>query len=329
MTEFREEAIDLYAGAGGWDVAAHNLGLDPLGFENNDLACETRDAVGYRTVKGDLSLVDPRDYPSRGQIASPPCQGFTLLGKGNGRRDSVALLAALKDVITVEDLETVMEELSLTMTDSRSLHVLQPLRWALYVKPEWVAWEQVIAVAPIWAACSEILEKNGYSTAHGVLNSEQYGVPQTRRRAVLVGSRVKDVELPPATHSKYYNVNPDKLDAGLPSWLSMSDALKTGPSGVKVNNQSGSFYNLEEQISTPATAVAGRALVGFRGANANRFNGSTKSRNDGWVCTQEQAALLQSFPADFPFQGTMAARFQQIGNAIPPGLAQAILAVVI
>lgn len=79
----------------------------------------------------------------------------------------------------------------------------------------------------------------------------------------------------------------------------------------------------------PATTIAGRDLVPDPGANANRFNGATKSRNDGVRVTVQEAALLQSFPADHPWQGTKTKQFQQVGNAIPPLLAKAILEAVI
>lgn len=94
----------------------------------------------------------------------------------------------------------------------------------------------------------------------------------------------------------------------------------------RVNNQSGTAYDLDAQVDTPASVVATRDLVPFRGPNANRFNGSTKSRNDGIRVTVQEAAVLQSFPADYPWQGTKTKQFQQVGNAVPPLLGAALLA---
>jgi DNA (cytosine-5)-methyltransferase 1 len=64
--------------------------------------------------------------------------------------------------------------------------------------------------------------------------AEQYGVPQTRKRAILVArapwmrARYGPAALPAPTHSRYYPRNPAKLDAGLPRWVSMAEALGWG-----------------------------------------------------------------------------------------------------
>lgn len=444
------DAVDLCAGPGGWDVAAEALGLRVLGFEISEPAIATRKANGHDTVEimCPVTKAHPRGvrgvsiteavldrYRFRGQIASPPCQGFSLAGKGKGRDDSVLLLERLEHVHTLADLEREIAYLHDHMTDDRTLLVLEPLRWLLTNLPEWFAWEQVATVQPIWDACARIAREHGYSVATGVVTAEMYGVPQTRRRAVVLGrsrrmtAALGEVALPTPTHSRYHNRTPDKLDEGVRRWVSMAEGIewglnrrpaytitggsKNGSSGVewgsaavreslhdaresgdvarwepregdpgwgmthrpyptiaagvgeggghdpqmlggsgarkivarerdegrwierdpdgqgRIRNQSGTPYDVEAQIATPATALAGRNQVSFRGPNANRFNGSTKSRNDGIRITLEEAAALQTFPADYTWCGNKGERFQQVGDAVPPQLAFVLLATVV
>ena len=59
-------------------------------------------------------------------------------------------------VRTRTDVEAVIRDLTPTMTDPRTLLVLEPLRWALALTPSWLAWEQVPGVLPLWEACAAI-----------------------------------------------------------------------------------------------------------------------------------------------------------------------------
>lgn len=232
------DVIDLFAGPGGWDEGVRPLGIRPLGVELDPAACDTGTAAGHRRVCANVAGLDPQafalaylDGPVAGLIASPPCQGFSTAGSGRGRADSVHMLEALGKVETLTDLEVALADLHASMTDDRSLLALEPLRWALALTPGWLAWEQVPAVLPLWQACAEVLRRVGYSVEVGKLHSEQYGVPQTRQRAILVArswwrtGAEGPVGLPVPTHSRYYPRTPDRLDPGLHRWVSMAEAL--------------------------------------------------------------------------------------------------------
>jgi DNA (cytosine-5)-methyltransferase 1 len=64
--------------------------------------------------------------------------------------------------------------------DQRSLLTIEPLRFALSLRPQWMAFEQVPAVLELWSLFAQLLAAHGYHAATGVLRAECYGVPQTR-----------------------------------------------------------------------------------------------------------------------------------------------------
>lgn len=218
-------ADDLFAGAGGWDLAAAQLGIHARGVENMPQARATRDAAGLTTVHDDVWTYEP-DGAAHGLIASPPCQTFSVAGKGAGRK-------ALDDVFrgirqhywsSLDHLRFLGEEVG----DERTSLVLTPLHFAMTGGYEWLAWEQVPTVLPVWEACADLLRKHGWSAWTGLLHAEQYGVPQTRKRAFLLASRTRHIEPPAPTHSRYYSRTPEKLDPGVEKWVSMAEALGWG-----------------------------------------------------------------------------------------------------
>lgn len=77
----------------------------------------------------------------------------------------------------------------------------------------------------------------------------------------------------------------------------------------------------------PATTITGRGDVARpghrdRAGGERQFEGSVK-------VTVQEAAILQSFPPDYPWQGSKTKQYEQVGNAIPPLLAAHVLAAVI
>lgn len=222
-----QEVVDQFAGPGGWDLAARWLGLDPLGIENDDAACATREAAGLRTIQSDIRKVDP--IPAWGLISSPPCPTFSAAGKGSGRKELPIVIDIAKRLVAGEDWRL----LTTGLEDERTGLVLEPLHWIVEMHRvgmpyRWIALEQVPAVLPVWQLYADILRTLGYSAWAGKLTSEMYGVPQTRIRAILIASLDREVTAPSPTHSKFYPRDRTKLDPGVRKWVSMSEALGWG-----------------------------------------------------------------------------------------------------
>lgn len=432
-------ADDYFGGAGGWDVACEILGIQITGYEIMDEARRTRAAAGLKTSE----IIDVREVTTEPgavdlQIGSPPCQSFSMAGKGAGRR---ALEAVLEVVTSYRNGHPMAyAEAAALMGDERTALVVEPLRLALEGRPMFIAWEQVPTVLPVWEACADVLRRNGYSVVTGCLNAEQYGVPQTRKRAILIARRDgRHAHMPTPTHSLYYGRAPERLDPGVHKWVSMAEALgwgmterpyptiacsrttggpdkeKVGGSGARkliydeyhagrwidedpnreywwmcaagiagegrprpqdhpaptittkdtialINDPAlyqkhpgpgwalgsrrdapswiaayGERHNrtADEPAPTitgesfrwpwirPATTAMGDPRLDHPGHRDRE--GGERHHEKSIRITIEQAAVLQSFPADYPWQGSRTKQFLQVGNAIPPLLAYHIL----
>lgn len=160
-------------------------------------SCKTRSAVGLLTVRTDVATYPPERFiGATGVIGSPPCQTFSSAGKGAG------------------------------MADPRGRLVHEPMRYARIIRPRWVALEQVKEVLPYWRWIGQELRELGYSVWTGILNAADYGVPQVRKRAILLASLDRQVQPPAPTHSKHGAG--DLFGGQLPKWVTMAEALGWG-----------------------------------------------------------------------------------------------------
>ncbi|THA56128.1 DNA cytosine methyltransferase [Streptomyces sp. A1136] len=310
--------VDLFAGPGGLDLGAHHTGATTTGIERDLGAVATRMAAGLPTLLGDVRDYSPADVPqAEGLAGGPPCQTFSGAGTGTGRAQLDRLAAAVRRFAAEGRVRP------LAGIDERTGLVLEPLRWLLAAERAGrpyraLVLEQVPAVLPIWQAYAETLAARGWHAAYGVLRTEQYGVPQTRRRAVLVASTDGPVALPAPTHRAYRRgVHRGARDAGLLPWVAMADVLPDrGPFTVVSNYGTGGDPRARGRRTSdePAFTVTGKIsrlrLVAPDGRELPRLSAA-------------EAGLLQGFPADWPWTGRDIP--QQIGNACPPTLAAALV----
>ena len=258
------EIVDLFAGPGGWSEALRLLGrsADEIGIEYEPNACKTRTAAGHRTLQADVSTIDERQYLGlEGLIASPPCQAFSSAGKGAARDVIPELLDSIRARRWTDRADP----------DPRVWLIVDLGRWLEHLTPEWIALEQVPAVLPIWQAYADLLRERGYSTWTGILNAADYGVPQTRRRAILIASRARTVQPPEATHDR---APTPSLFGELHPWVTMADAL-----GWRMTDRSAYCY-------APGTKGGGASVVegsgARRGLDAERAAGRWVNTGRRW-----------------------------------------------
>lgn len=354
----KRNVIDLFAGPGGWSEGLKALGYSEVGIEWDEAACATARAAGHERVQADVAELDPMasPLPVWGLIASPPCQAWSMAGKGGGRRDVEHVIACAMEIAAGNDTRA---EHAAKCEDERSMLVVEPLRWAKALESEWIALEQVPPVLELWTLFAQILGTWGYSTWAGVLEAERYGVPQTRERAVLMASRTRTVQPPAATHQWYAGQGDSPrhevtMLGEIKPYVTMAEALGwgmterpcitvTAGSGRQggpdpLDGGSGARATLRRErdrgawaYERPATAVCGDPRIfppGWRGSPEDyaRPEGPTRAGTNAIRVTVEEAGVLQSFRRDYPWQGTKNDQHRQVGNAVPPLLARAVLA---
>lgn len=316
MIPFLHDAVDLFAGIGGWEVITPGR---VMGVENNSAARLTRRAANLRTLQVDVRKIGPALFPRARKLrGSPPCQTFAQSGNGAGVR-------RLAEVSSLASRMAFREDVDLTQLDERTGLVLEPLRWVLEAIDagrffESVALEQVPRVLPFWEVMADILEREGYHVWTGVLNAEQYGVPQARQRAVLLASTEHPVGRPKPTHSLYHrHGDKTRQDPGVLPYVTAAEALGWHEAPSPRTTYSWAWER-------PATTVVGSFHPEILAAPGYRKAGDPSRQNTpgSVTITLEEALVLQSFPRDWPLSGPTAARWRQVGNAIPPLMAEAI-----
>ncbi|CQR59195.1 DNA cytosine methyltransferase [Streptomyces leeuwenhoekii] len=402
------EIVDLFRGPGGWSEGLRMLGLADIGLEWDSAAARTAHAAGHLGIQCDVAQYPTRPFAGRikGKISSPPCQPWSRAGKRAGLVDQALVQQAVHDLAHGRDTRT---ELRAACKDDKSLLAAEPMRWICDLRPEWICMEQVPDVLPLWKQYTLYLQQWGYSTWAGILNAADYGVPQTRKRAILIASRVRSVTAPAPTHAKAPEL--DLFGECLQPWVSMAEALgwtagltvntrgeRKTPGGNEFpadqpswaltektrswvlhtnrdqradgsrqtadpyagpaptftvksggqwvlrngNQPNAAIRTVDEPARTmafgnnsariewvqqrPATTVCATDRISPPGHRNRDAGGESQFASPDTVrITVAEAAVLQSFRPDYPFQGTKTAKFTQIGNAVPPLLAAAVV----
>lgn len=333
--------FDLFCGAGGLSYGLSRAGFKIIGgLDKFGYAADTFESkFGVKVIRGDAFRISPKKLVSSSLhfdtlVGCPPCQGFSTI--------KVARFGP---------------------EDARNDLVLYYARIIKVAKPQAVLFENVPRVAKDvrFAYLLKVLSENGYSFAYGVLNAADYGVPQKRKRLVLVAVRgVRKVELPEPDHGPPNS--PDVRRGILEPWKTVREAIGDLPPvsdgechpsdplhcAKKLNPRYKEIIKRVPKDGGSRDSVPPELLLPTHRKHTSSFRDSfgrlkwdepsvtitTKFYDPSTgrfvhpeqdrALTLREGARLQTFPDDYPFKGTFTRIARQIGEAFPPLLAEKI-----
>jgi len=325
-------AISLYSGAGGLDLGFSRAGFRiQWAIDHDAFAVQTYNTnLEPNAVCGDVLAVDPPvDLRPTLVIGGPPCQGFSVIGRMNP-------------------------------DDPRSQHVDHFFDVVERLEPRAFVMENVKALgeSPRWAFVRERLLSRaaglGYERRLFVLNAQDYGVPQARERMFLIGVRGGTPErptpttagCPPSVRSalerlpKFGEPGNDAACAARVVPASKPIMRPTAHRGSLLFNGSGRPLDLNGPAKTIPASMGGNAtpiidqeelehgvepwVVSYHRRLQEGKPALKQAPSRLRRITVQEAAALQSFPPDWKFSGPRVAQYRQVGNAVPPQLAEAV-----
>ncbi|THF61407.1 DNA cytosine methyltransferase [Pseudothauera nasutitermitis] len=329
------EAVDLFCGVGGLSYGLQQAGIVVRGGFDVDTACSHpyERNLGAKFFEKDVGAVEPKEVE---RLYSP---------------DAVRLLAGCAPCQPFSNYSNGRE----SKTDPKWPLLYRFARLIRKLEPELVTMENVPNVVKhkVYHDFVQTLESKGYKVWAGTVKCQEYGLPQTRTRHVLLASKLGPISLigpthagalrtvqdaighlPPISAGETHGNDPLHKAAGL-SPLNLSRIRASRPGGTWRDwpeelvakchkKESGSTYpgvygRMEWNAPSPTMTTQ------CHGFGNGRFGHPEQDR----AISLREAALLQSFPEDYVFTRpdepvSLTAVGRMIGNAVPPRLGEII-----
>lgn len=300
--------VSLFSGGGGLDLGFEAAGCKTIAAVDNDFeACKTlrHNRPEWGVFEGDIRDYNPAIRDVDIVIGGPPCQGFSSAGKGDP-------------------------------TDPRNFLWREYMRVVERLKPRAMVLENVSALThkkngDHLTGIMSALEAQGYHFAYGVLNAADFGVPQARRRLVVIGLRDGIPTMPEPTHAGQHMTVHDAiadLDGKFDEdWSHVPP--KHAPhvaerwARLEPGEADPNYRRARLDPKRPSTTIRAGGGYGPKGDHLAGFHPPIHPYQPRQLTVRE-AARLQSFPDDWIFRGSKTAQGRQVGNAVPVKLAEAI-----
>ena len=330
--------IDLFCGCGGLSYGFIEAGFDVLlGIDHWKDAIATFEST-HKNAKGivaDLFNETPKDISKLTGIkdidviiGGPPCQGFSIAGKR-----------------IIDD-----ERNQLYKSFVSFVKFYQPKVFLMENVPNIVSMGKGVVKDSI----IEDFETLGYTIVYKVLLASDYGVPQNRRRAFFVGTKKNKIFKFPEPITKNPISAKDAISDLSEKSLVDGSKYKNEPKSeyqILIRGKSDGIYNHEiTNHSEQTTNIISQVPDGGNYKDLPEELRKTRNVNIAWtrlnskkpsftidtghrhhfhykynrVPTVRESARIQSFPDTFVFLGSKTSQYKQVGNAVPPILAEVL-----
>lgn len=352
MPKFSNEfkVLDLFCGAGGLsygiDKNPHFQTVVASDFDEKASLTFKNNIPYAKIVVGDITnskikkeIIDlSRKAGVNIIVGGPPCQGYSMKGKKLGLEDPRNFLFR--------------EYLNIVEILQPEIFVIENVKSILSTSKGWFK-EQIV----------NAIQKLGYEVEYGVLNAVNFGVPQTRERAIFICSRLGKLTLPNSSNTKIITVRDAISDL---AYLESGEGdyeqeyIINAQSKYQKEMRAGSkkLFNHKASNHAPIAIKKLKMIPPEKGKEYlpkdmlgkqkfhstwgrlkwdepsptidTRFDAASNGKNNHPILnraiTPREAARIQSFDDKFVFYGSKVYIRKQIGNAVPPLLAKAIAA---
>lgn len=293
-------SLELCAGAGGQALGLERAGFEPAALiDHHEPACHTLTANRplWSVVHGDLRQTDFRAYRGVTLVAGGvPCPPYSVSGKRQGQHDARDLFPEALRAVQETEPQAVMLE---------NVHGLSESNFR-----------------PLLEALIDRLRALGYVCDWRVLNCREFGVAQNRRRTIIVALRSAAC----AKRFRWPEPCAMHVTVGMAIGCLMAEGGWAG---------CGSWARLAHDVAPCLCASRGGPSLCPSGTRQRWWKmgvdpcalatGPPQATHNGAVrLTLRMTGVLQGFPADWVFCGSMTAAYRQVANALPPQLAEAV-----
>ncbi len=308
----KPKILELFAGAGGLALGVERAGFDTVGLIEHDKDCtETlkRNRPNWNVIHSKVEDIDYSEFVGIDVLSGGfPCQAFSSAGKRLGFKDKRGNLF---------------------------FEMMRPIR---ELKPSIVLAENVQGLlshnqGKTIQTVVSALQKEGYYVHYQLLNAVDFGVPQKRKRLILVASNnnvhIPDIQPNTLTHK---TLKDSLQDCPKSEGMEYSTAKKKVMSLVP---QGGCWTSLPDKIQRDymGASYGKDSKMGGRRGIARRIAWNepsltilcSPSQKQTERChpeetrpfTVRESARIQTFPDDWIFSGSISSQYRQIGNAVP------------